>query len=393
MICEMAFGADFRGCLDYITGRYDKDKHTKILGHSDGIPDMDNKSIAQLFEAYSQKGGHNIREPVGHFAYSFHKREGNRMTDDFMMKIIREHMELMGIKETEWIVGRHYDTDHQHAHLMFSMVDKNGNVISNSMIRRRNKNICKYLTKKYGLTMSSDKASVNRDKLRGKDKLKYEFYDKVQKCKLQSSNWKEFDDALKREGMMLRFHFNNVTGKLLGVVFTDGKHSFSGRQLDEGLKLQSLVKEFGDMRQITHDSVHEWYENYQMQLRYANDWPGYVNLMKAHPEWENIFPDGVLPKFKYPTIPNLLDGFVDEDKEFFSHEYTPSEDGKSDFIGFELLCNLLLQPYQPQLSMGGGGGGGNNRGWRDLDDDEKNKYRFRLNFNKPGSKPAAKLKR
>ncbi|WP_081657118.1 relaxase/mobilization nuclease domain-containing protein [Segatella baroniae] len=246
----------FKGCLDYITGKYNEDKHTKILAHSYGIPDMDNKAIAQVFEAYARKGGHDIEKPVGHFAYSFHKDDSGRMNDTFMEQIVMEHMQMLGIRNTEFIIGRHYDTDHDHCHLMFSMVDNDGNVIDDSMIFARNLRICKYLTKKYGLTMSSEKDKVNRDKLRGKAKLKYEFYDRVMRCKEQSSNWEEFDKALKADGLKLHFHYNNVSGNLMGVVFSDGKHSFGGKQLDEKLKLDSLIKDFGDLKHITHDSVH-----------------------------------------------------------------------------------------------------------------------------------------
>ena len=69
-------------------------------------------------------------------------------------------------------------------------------------------------------------------------------------------------------------------------------------------------------------------------------------------------------------------------RAIFKNEYENSKDGKTSFIGLELLCDLLLQPYAPQLSIGGGGGGGNNRGWRDLDDEDKEKNRFRFNFSK-----------
>lgn len=147
MICKMVFGANFKGCLDYITGRYEKDKHAEIVAHSEGIPNLGNNALTQIFEAYSQKGGHNIEHPVAHFAYSFHKNDSCRLSNDLMVKIAREHMELMGIKDTEFIMTRHHDTEHDHLHLMFSMVDRNGDVINDSMWRARNKRICKFLTK------------------------------------------------------------------------------------------------------------------------------------------------------------------------------------------------------------------------------------------------------
>ena len=104
MICKIKHGQNFQGCLDYITGKYDKDKQAKVIMHSEGIPLLDNKAVAQIFEAYATKGSNNIREPVGHYAYSFHKKDGNRVTNELIRKIVREHMEMMGIKNTEFIM-------------------------------------------------------------------------------------------------------------------------------------------------------------------------------------------------------------------------------------------------------------------------------------------------
>ena len=69
-----------------------------------------------------------------------------------------------------------------------------------------------------------------------------------------------------------------------------------------------------------------------------------------------------------------------EEQMNLEREHTLSEDKKTSFIGLSLLCKVLLQPYEPQLSIGGRGGPNNNRGWRDLDDDEKKNYSFRFNF-------------
>lgn len=391
MICKIKHGQDFQGCLDYITGKYDKDKQAKVIMHSEGIPLLDNKTVAQIFEAYATKGNNNISEPVGHFAYSFHKKDGNRVTDELMRKVVREHLELMGIRNTEFIMTRHYDTDHDHGHLMFSMVDKDGNVISNACEFERNARICKYLTKKYGLYISEGKEKVNRDKLRGKEKLKYQFYDKVMRCKAQSADWKQFDKALRAEGLKMRFHYNNVNGKLMGVVFTDGKYTFSGRQLDGALKLSALAETFGDPRQNIHDNVREWYEDYRQQLHYVNDWQTCKVIDIAYPEFDKIYPDDKLPSDGYLSVDSLLPRLTSDLQTLFQGEYENSKDGRTSFVGLGLLSALLLQPYQPQLSIGGGGGG-NNRGWRDLDDDEKERNRFRLNTPKT-PKPQFKRKK
>lgn len=380
MICKIKHGQNFQGCLDYITGKYDKDKKAKVIMHSQGIPLLDNKTVAQIFEAYAGKGNNNIREPVGHYAYSFHEKDCSKATNELIRKIVREHMELMGIKNTEFIMTRHYDTDHDHAHMMCSMVDREGHVISTANEKKRNARICKYLTKKYGLYISAGKMNVNRDKLRGKEKLKYQFYDKVMRCKTQATDWEQFDKALRTECLKLRFHYNNVNGKLMGVVFTDGKYTFSGRQLDNELKLSALTKKFGDLKQMTHDNVREWYEQRRELLHQVNDWQGCKAIDNAYPDFDKLFPNGTRPSVGYTSPDGLLSHLSLEYQTDFQEDHENSKDGKTSFVGLELLCDLLLMPYAQPLSLGGGGGGGNNRGWRDLDDDDKEKYRFRFQF-------------
>lgn len=379
MICKIKHGQNFQGCLDYITGKYDKDKQAKVIMHSEGIPLLDNKTVAQIFEAYATKGNNNIRAPVGHYAYSFHKKDGSRVTDELIRKIVSEHLELMGIKNTEFIMTRHYDTDHDYAHLICSIVDRDGHVISTAYEKECNARICKNLTRKYGLYISEGKMNVNRNKLRGREKLKYQFYDKAMRCKTQSSDRQQFDKALRAEGLKLRFHYNNVNDRLMGIAFTDGKYTFSGRQLDNELKLSALTEKFGDLKQITHDNVRDWYEDYRQQLHYINDLQGCKAIDKAYPDFDKLFLPRKLPSGGYTSTDGLLSHLSLEYQSDFQTEHENPKDGKTSFVAFELLCDLLLMPYAQPLSIGGGGGG-NNRGWRDLDDDDKEKYRFRFNY-------------
>lgn len=251
--------------------------------------------------------------------------------------------------------------------------------------------ICKYLTKKYGLYISAGKMNVNRDKLRGREKQKYQFYDKVMRCKAQSADWQQFDKALRAEGLKLRFHYNNVNGKLMGIVFTDGKYTFSGKQLDNELKLSALTEKFGDLKQITHDNVHDWYEDYRQQLHYINDRQSFKAIDHAYPDFDKLFPNGKLPSGGYTSTDDLLYHLLLEYQTDFQAEHENSKDSKTSFVGLELLYDLLLMPYAQPLSIGGGGSG-NNRGWRDLDDEDKEKYRFRFNYSH-SNKPQFKRKR
>ena len=56
-------------------------------------------------------------------------------------------MEKMGIRDTQYIIGRHYDKEHPHVHIAFNRVDNNGITISDRNDRYRSERICKELTR------------------------------------------------------------------------------------------------------------------------------------------------------------------------------------------------------------------------------------------------------
>lgn len=313
------------------------------------------------------------------------------MTDEFMEQVARDYMHEMGIKDTEFVVYRHHDKAYPHCHIAFSRVNKFGKVISDSNERKRNINVCKHLSLKYGLNMSEGKEAVNTDRLNGKDLLRYEMLEKVMEAKENSTDWEEFKDQLAVLGIKLNFRYNNVSGQLMGVSFSDGEHSFSGKKLDNSLVYSKLVEDFGDLKELAHENVKAYYENERSRLLYWNDWSreNKANIISSFPLFDELFPAGAesVPK---PNFKNLL-GFSSNGMhdycDYSVQDLIPSQDGQNGFVPLDLLVAVLLQPYQPQLSQCGGGGGGDDRGWRDKDDDWE---RFEFRFNKPRQQSRSK---
>lgn len=369
--------------IDYITAKNKYGKKSTLLLHSDGLLCTDNKTMAACLEAYVLKGDHDLAKPFKHISLSFHAKDSARMTDEFMEQVARDYMEEMGIKDTEFVVFRHHDKAYPHCHLAFSRVNKFGHVISDGKERQRNMNVCKHLSLKYGLHMSEGKETVNKDKLNGKDLLRYEMFEKVQEAKENSTDWQEFKGQLEVLGVKLNFRYNNISGQLMGISFSDGKHSFSGKKLDNSLVYSKLVEEFGDLKELAHESVRDYYENERSRLLYWNDWSSEnkARINSAFPDFDSIFPDGADSVAK-PSLKHLL-GFSSNDMhdycDYSLQDFIPSTDGQNGFVSLDLLVAVLLQPYQPQLSQCGGGGG-NERGWRDKDDDWE---RFKFRFKKP----------
>ena len=70
-----------------------------------------------------------------------------------MVEIAKKWMEQMGIRNTQYIIARHHDTEHPHCHIVFNRIDNDGNLISDSNERIRNAKVCRALTKEYKLTL------------------------------------------------------------------------------------------------------------------------------------------------------------------------------------------------------------------------------------------------
>lgn len=92
-----------------------------------------------------------VSKVVGHISLNFSAQDSHKLNNEWMAKVAREYMEKMGIKDTQYIIGRHFDKEHPHIHIAFNRIDNNGKTISDRNDQFRSEKICKELTAKYGL--------------------------------------------------------------------------------------------------------------------------------------------------------------------------------------------------------------------------------------------------
>jgi hypothetical protein len=137
-------------------------------------------------------------------------------------------------------VCRHTDREHQHLHIVANRVDNDGNAISASNDCVRNVKICKALTREYGLHFSKGKMNVKRDRLRGKDKVKYQIYDAVKAALPHCNCWSDLCDKLAKQGIGVNFKYNR-TKVNIGVSFTKNEISFSGSRIDRSMSFYKLT--------------------------------------------------------------------------------------------------------------------------------------------------------
>ena len=235
MIGKLKKGSSFGGCIHYVTG---KDEAKIIV--SDGVLLGTNAEITQSFELQRQLNP-RIKKPVGHIALSFKPEDKPSLTDEFMAKIALEYMQMMGIKDTQFIIVRHHNTDNPHCHIVYNRINNEGKLISDRNDYRRNEQVTKDLKSKYGLTYGTDKSNTNTRKLRNAERAKYEIHNAVKGALNNSDSWQKFKSELAKRGIYLEFVYKDKERtKVQGIRFCKDGYSFKGTQISRDYSFGKL---------------------------------------------------------------------------------------------------------------------------------------------------------
>lgn len=238
MIGKIRKGTSFGGCIRYVMG---KDNAGIIV--SDGVLLGNNREITDSFN-YQCLLDSKIKQPVGHIALSFKPEDKPRLTDEFMAKIAMEYMKLMGIRNTQFILVRHHNTDNPHCHLVYNRIGYDGKVISSQGDYKRNEIATKRLKDKYGLTYADDKGKTNVEKLRDSERVKYEIHHAVKQALKRSKTWEELVTGLALQGVKLEFVGRGgkmkTAGDIQGIRFTKDGLTFKGSQISREFSFAKL---------------------------------------------------------------------------------------------------------------------------------------------------------
>ena len=235
MIGKLKKGSSFGGCIRYVTGK----DEAKIIA-SDGVLLGTNAEMAQSFELQRQLNP-RIKKPVGHIALSFKPEDKPRLTDEFMAKIAIEYMQMMGIKDTQFIIVRHQNTGNPHCHIVYNHINNEGKLISDRNDYRRNEQVTKTLKSKYELTYGTDKSKTNTRKLRNAERAKYEIHNAVKDALKVADNWQKFKNELAKRGVRLEIVYKDKEQtKVQGIRFCKDGYSFKGTQISRDYSFGKL---------------------------------------------------------------------------------------------------------------------------------------------------------
>ncbi|PXV58470.1 uncharacterized protein DUF3945 [Dysgonomonas alginatilytica] len=260
MIAKNIKGKSFRGCVRYVMN----DSHELL--EAEGVFADSAKSIIRSF-AMQRSGRKEIKQPVGHIPISFSPEDKAKMTNDFMLQLAKEYMAEMGIKNTQYIIVRHHNTDNEHLHIVYNRIDNNLKLISVNNDYKRNIKVCKKLKDKHGLTYGQGKEKVNREKLNDPDRVKYYIYDAIREVLPSCNNPADLRFSLQKFGIEIDYKHKRTSNEIEGVSFRYNDIAFKGSQIDRKFSFGNLKKEFQINIEVQKKQVEQVQEKQTKQVK------------------------------------------------------------------------------------------------------------------------------
>ena len=194
-----------------------------------------------------------VKSPVKHVSLAFSPQDSIHFPNDekgnaLMVEIAKKWMEQMGIRNTQYIITRHHDTEHPHCHIVFNRIDNDGNLISDSNERIRNAKVCRALTKEYKLYFAPKNSKArNKSRLRPHQLRKYNLRSSTLDALAASRSWHDFFRMLKEKGIDVRFNRAENSDNIRGISFCMDEFSIAGSKLDSDLSFNRLCVTLGNV--------------------------------------------------------------------------------------------------------------------------------------------------
>lgn len=234
MIGKVITGRSFGGCIRYVV-----QKHDAVVLDAAGVRMQQVNQIINDFNL-QRKYNPNLGKAVGHIALSWSVNDAAKLNDEIMVNMAKEYLQKMKIQDTQYLIVKHRDKDHPHIHIVYNRVSNNGKTISDNFQKQRNVLVAKELTLKHGLYISPGKEKVNRQQLKGEDKIKYELFDAIKAASKKVKNINELKLVLAKQGIVTHLKYKSGTTEVQGISFSKGEYKFKGSEIDRSLSYAKL---------------------------------------------------------------------------------------------------------------------------------------------------------
>lgn len=226
MIGKTSIGRSFGGIVKYLL---DEKKQAEIL-EADGVNYTNQESIISDFNAH-RKLSPNLGKAVWHSSISF--SESDNLSPEQMKEVATDFIKEMGLDNSQYLIIQHNDTDHRHLHILANRVDYEGKAVSDSHSKRKTKDRCDKLNKKYGLLQTKD--------------MKNDRKEEIKKTILEGiAQGKPIGEVLKGvEKLGYEVKYNQAsTGKISGVSYKNEEKGiiYKASEIDRNLSYTKMLQ-------------------------------------------------------------------------------------------------------------------------------------------------------
>ena len=227
MIARILYRENVHGVLNYVLGK----TKSAVLGFQNTYSDMDTDKEFFGSVLYHLGNRHGSEKRYVHTTINLPR--GERLGNGDFFELSKEYMEHMGYGEQPFMVVRHYDTKHEHVHIVSTTIREDGSMIDLSNDFRRNVATQKHLEKRYGLSPSPEAKQQNElpiywnPQFKNKDVNGVRFYmqdilnNTLQKYKVRS--FRELTELVRPHHIQVKTVKNNKgrVGVTYGIAIND----------------------------------------------------------------------------------------------------------------------------------------------------------------------------
>ena len=168
MIAKISSTENLGGALGYNFKKVEKEEASILLTQGLYQNKEGTYTMAEVFADMQAVIPEKCRTKKIVFHCSLNPHSDEKLSDETLMQIAEEYMEVLGYGKQPYIVFKHNDIAREHIHIVSLRVDSRGQKINDRFEKRRSKKITDALERKFGLIPSSkvtDKAMKETPKI------------------------------------------------------------------------------------------------------------------------------------------------------------------------------------------------------------------------------------
>jgi hypothetical protein len=235
-------GRSFGKLLNYLFSK----EGAKLIGSN--MEGMNPQELAAEFR-FSHQLNPRVNRVVYHASLSLPYIE--RLDDDTWHEIARKYLQAMGFDMNQYVVVRHSDRDHDHAHIVASRIRLDGTTVSDSWDYRRSESTIRKLERDYGLrSLQSSHEKDSRSPTTGEQRLLARTGEESIRVQLQqlldqatqsSFTMPQLIEQLQQAGISVRGS-DHQTDQMKGISYELNGVAFSGTHLGKAYTFTGLQK-------------------------------------------------------------------------------------------------------------------------------------------------------